>query len=69
MTMPRNPQKAEFFLPGVVNARLAAGTDRVALLHTDDVWHGVTYREDLPALQAALADMRAAGLYPDRLWA
>ena len=68
-SMLQNPQKAEFFLPGVVNARLAAGTDRVALLHTDDVWHGVTYREDLPALQAALADMRAAGLYPDRLWA
>ena len=67
-TMPRDPRKAEFFLPGVVNAKLAAGTDRVALLHTDDVWHGVTYREDLPALRAALADMRDAGLYPARLW-
>ena len=66
--MPSNPLKAEFFLPGVVNAALAAGTDSVALLHTDDVWHGVTYRDDLPALQKALADMRRAGLYPARLW-
>ena len=66
--VPQNPAKAEFFLPGVVNAALAAGTDRVKLLHTDDVWHGVTYRDDLPALRQALAEMRAAGLYPARLW-
>ena len=66
--MPKSPAKAEFFLPGVVNACLADGSARVALLPTDEVWHGVTYRDDLPALQAALADMRAAGKYPERLW-
>ncbi len=67
--MPGNPEKAEFFLPGVVNACLAAGTDRVAVLPTDEVWHGVTYRDDLPALQKALADMCRAGIYPENLWA
>ena len=66
--MPKNPAKAEFFLPSVVNACLAAGTARVKLVPTDEVWHGVTYRDDLPALQAALAEMRAAGKYPERLW-
>ena len=66
--MPKNPQKAEFFLPGVVNSCLEAGTDRVTLLHTNEVWHGVTYREDLPAMTDAIAEMRAAGLYPERLW-
>lgn len=66
--MPANPEKAEFFLPGVVNARLAAGTDRVKILPTDEVWHGVTYRADLPALQAAILQMQEAGLYPARLW-
>ncbi len=66
--MPQNPAKAEFFLPSVVNRCLAAGTDRVKLLPTDEVWHGVTYRDDLPALQAALDEMRAAGKYPERLW-
>ena len=66
--MPQNPAKAEFFLPSVVNGCLAAGTDRVKLLPTDEVWHGVTYRDDLPALQAALDEMRAAGKYPERLW-
>ena len=67
--MPGNPAKAEFFLPSVVNACLANGTDRVKVLPTDEVWHGVTYRDDLPALQAALAAMKAAGKYPDDLWA
>lgn len=67
-TMPQNPEKSEFFLPGVVNECLAAGTDRVTLLHTDDVWHGVTYREDLPALKDALAQMRNKGVYPEVLW-
>ena len=67
--LPQNPEKAEFFLPGVVNDCLRAGTDRVALLHTEDVWHGVTYREDLPALRAALEELRAAGVYPRKLWA
>ncbi len=67
--MPKNPAKAEFFLPSVVNACLAAGTDRVKVLPTDEVWHGVTYRDDLPALQAALAEMKAAGKYPEDLWA
>lgn len=67
-TMPENPEKAEFFLPGVVNHCLAVGTDRVTLLHTEDVWHGVTYKEDLPALKQALAEMRAAGVYPENLW-
>ncbi len=67
--MPKNPAKAEFFLPSVVNACLAAGTDRVKVVPTDEVWHGVTYRDDLPALQQALAAMRAAGKYPENLWA
>lgn len=67
-TMPENPEKAEFFLPGVVNTCLKNGTDRVTLLHTDDVWHGVTYPQDLPALKQALEDMRRERLYPKALW-
>jgi hypothetical protein len=67
-TVAQNPLKGEFFLPGVVNDCLAAGTDRVQVLNTDEVWHGVTYRDDLPALQEALAQMQRQGLYPKTLW-
>ena len=30
---------------------------------------GITYREDLPASQAAIRGLIAAGRYPARLWA
>ncbi len=67
-TRPGTPEKAGFFLPGVVNVCLQQGTDRVALLHTNDVWHGVTYPQDLPALKLALEAMKAKGTYPENLW-
>lgn len=67
-SLPRNPEKAEFFLPGVVNACLEKGTDRVMLLDTGEVWHGVTYREDMPDMTAAIHRMRTEGIYPRKLW-
>ena len=66
--VPRNPLKAEFYLPNVPKALIAAGTDRVRLLTTDERWYGMTYREDIAAVRAAIAGMRAKGIYPDRLW-
>lgn len=66
--MPKAPEKAEFFLPAVVNARLSAGADRVQILPTEETWYGVTYREDLPVVRAALSAMRENGLYPEALW-
>lgn len=67
--VPKDPLKAEFFLPSVVNTCLQAGTDSVRVLYTDEVWYGVTYREDLPAMRQALSRMRGEGLYPaDGLW-
>ena len=62
--VPEDPLKAEFFLPSVVNTCLQAGTDAVKVLPTDEVWYGVTYREDLPAVKQALAAMRDRGRYP-----
>ena len=66
--MPADPLGAEFFLPGVVNEALAAGTDRVRVLPTEETWHGVTYRQDMPALQAALRTLRERGIYPEKFW-
>ena len=31
---------------------------------TPDKWYGVTYKEDKPMVQKAIADMKARGLYP-----
>ena len=65
---PRAPEKAEYFLPSVVSAEMAAGKARVRLLPCEEKWYGVTYREDLPDVVNAVAAMKAAGIYPASLW-
>lgn len=67
--LPNNPTKCEFFLPTVANAQIHEGLGSVRVLHTDETWYGVTYREDLPTVQAAIADLRKAGKYPEVLFA
>ena len=41
----------------------------IRVLPTSDSWHGVTYREDLESVRQAVAALKAAGQYPERLWA
>ena len=67
--LPKNPTKCEFFLPTVANAQIHEGLGSVRVLHTDETWYGVTYREELPTVQAAIADLRKAGKYPEVLFA
>lgn len=65
--LPQNPEKGEFYLPAAVDALIQSGKATARLLTTDARWFGVTYREDKPAVQAALAAMTAAGEYPAEL--
>ena len=66
--MPSNPLKAEFYLPNVPKALIASGEGRVRLLNTDERWYGMTYREDIGKVRSAIAQMKAQGLYPEKLW-
>ena len=66
--VPKNPQKAEFFLPFLVSSLLEAGKATVQVLSSEDRWYGVTYAADKPMVVAALKAMADAGLYPDGLW-
>jgi hypothetical protein len=40
----------------------------VKVLRTPDTWLGVTYRDDVPAMQASLRALITSGEYPERLW-
>lgn len=60
-------EKTEFYLPFAVNELLAAGQASVQVLPTADHWFGVTYREDKPRVQAAIAALVASGAYPSPL--
>lgn len=66
--LPENPEKAEYFLPFVVDELLQEGKATVEVLETPDVWHGVTYKEDKPQVMEAIGKLKAEGLYPDVLW-
>ena len=66
--LAENPVKAEYFLPTVVSQLIDEGRARGKVLRSEDKWYGVTYREDKPAVVAAIAEKTASGLYPDNLW-
>ena len=66
--IPVNPMKCEYFLPLVPNLCIHEGKASVRMLDTHEKWYGMTYREDLPKVRGAIADMRAAGNYPENLW-
>ncbi|MBL9210301.1 MAG: NTP transferase domain-containing protein [Opitutaceae bacterium] len=61
--------KAEFYLPAAVSTMIARGEATVRVLPTESAWFGVTYREDKPRVEAAIAELVRAGRYPARLWA
>ena len=61
--------KSEFYLPAAVSAMIGRGGAQVRVLPTASTWFGVTYREDKPRVQAAIAGLVQAGLYPEKLWA
>ena len=66
--VPLDPLKREFYLPSVVNQQLEEGTARVRVLPCEEVWHGVTYREELASVKEAICALKAAGIYEERLW-
>ena len=60
--------KGEFYIPTMVNKLIADGTSKLRVLRSAAQWHGVTYKEDKPALVAAIQKMIAEGKYPENLW-
>ena len=65
--LPRNPEKAEYFLPFVTNALIHEGQGRVQVLPCHESWHGITYKEDMPDVLQYIARLRQEGVYPETL--
>ena len=66
--LPVNPLKCEYFLPSVVSAQLEEGIATVDVLPCEEVWYGVTYREDLASVREAISRMQENGTYSKALW-
>ena len=66
--VPANPLKSEFYLPSVADAQIKEGLGTIRVLPTNETWYGVTYREDLEGVVAAIQGMKDSGMYPEKLW-
>lgn len=67
--LPVNPLKCEYYLPSVADAQVKEGLGSVKVITTNDIWHGVTYAEDLQSVKDAIQGLKDEGLYPAKLWA
>jgi len=61
-------EKAELYIPAVVDHLIRAGKARVRVLPTPDSWFGVTYPADKPTVVSGIRELVAAGRYPAPLW-
>lgn len=62
--LEKNPEKCEFYIPTVVSQLINEGKADVKVLETNDKWHGVTYIEDKPDVEAAFKRLISEGVYP-----
>jgi len=60
--------RAEYLLPTIVDQTIRSGKAKVRLLETKDKWFGVTYKEDKPAVVAAIRKLIEEGVYPAKLF-
>ena len=60
--------KAEYLLPMIVDQCIRSNKAKVRLLETRDKWFGVTYKEDKPAVVAAIQKLIEEGVYPEKLF-
>lgn len=63
--LPKNPLKAEYFLPFAVDGLLSEGKASVQVLNSLDKWYGVTYKEDKEMVVKAISELKKQGLYPE----
>jgi UTP-glucose-1-phosphate uridylyltransferase len=60
--------KSEFFIPIVADDYIRLGKGVIRVIPTSSSWFGVTYKQDAPAVKAAIDQLVSSGEYPARLW-
>ena len=65
--MQIDPLTCEYVLPELVKELLQEGMIKVNVLESSDQWYGMTYREDLETVRAAIDILTQSGLYPLQL--
>jgi choline kinase len=60
--------KSEFFIPIVADDYIRMGKGVIRVIPTSSSWFGVTYKQDAPAVKAAIDGLVSSGEYPSGLW-
>lgn len=60
--------KSEYLLPAVVDQLIKEDKADVFVLHTNDKWFGVTYKEDKPLVVESIKKLIKEGKYPEKLF-
>ena len=60
--------KSECYIPTAADHFIKQNILKIKALRADSDWFGVTYREDRETAIKKLADLTAAGVYPESLW-
>ena len=60
--------KSEFFIPIVADDYIRLGKGVIRVIPTSSSWFGVTYKQDAPAVKAAIDQLVSSGEYPGGLW-
>lgn len=66
--VPKNPLKAECYLPFVVDELLKEDKASVKVLKSGDRWFGVTYKEDKALVWDSILKLKEEGVYPEKLF-
>jgi dTDP-glucose pyrophosphorylase len=61
-------EKAEFFIPTVIDYLINGGLATVEVLPSAENWFGVTYPEDKDSVVASIRRLVDQGAYPENLW-
>ena len=64
----QDPMKDECLIQDVMFNQTKDEGATIEVVSTDAVWHGVTYKEDKPALVKAVKELVDANEYPQNLW-
>ena len=61
--VPENPLKSEYLIPIYIGELLKKSEMSVKVLKTNDTWYGMTYHEDVAAVQESFKEMLEKGVY------
>lgn len=60
--------KSEFYLPTIVQNMIDENIVKMKVIETNDIFCGITYKEDLIELKEHIDNLIKKGVYPDKLW-